>query len=334
MSISYKPYRMLRDRMAKMAAPLVSKKVRRMNPDDFLKYVINVSIGSQRMLASMDSNILVDEEMYVEEGCRAYFPESPALLEMLWRAKMDVTLDDLDLTRLPKVFSIAWPRTEIDGAPLIGCMVSIYANKERVGPVARFGQRYFGHPLELVTDGVVSDDEIGIHITYPEEKPLREMPAMYRCSIPNKWLKECLSGDVNFDKKLSTYRNPRFLAMSLSEQENHQQYVMAKLVTHLLVYMQACPDMISEGYPEGRKAREFSSRYAGKVKPTILGAPAGLTGTHASPDAHWRNAHFRSYPKRKDGTKKKGIVAVRGTMVNADVDPATVKEDELEVSIR
>ena len=332
--VVYKHYRTLRDRLAKMVAPFVPKKIRRASPDNYMKFVMKETLSMRGMMATLDSNILVDEESYIENGCRAYFPESLALLEMLWRAKMDVDLEDLDLSLIPDTFSVVWPRMEIEGAPLIGCMVSIYPNIDRAKVVARFGQRYFGHPLKLVTTTDIPDDEIGIHISYAgEKKAVGDCPPMHRCSIPNSFLRDCLRGGASFDAKLRTYRNRAFQAMDLIEEESHQQYVISRLVIHLLVYMQACPEMIADGYPEGRKAREFGSKYCGKMKPTILRAPMGLRGIHASPEAHWRNPHFRSYPRRRDGNKRKGIVAVKGTMVNADIDPRTVKDDKLEVTI-
>jgi hypothetical protein len=124
----------------------------------------------------------------------------------------------------------------------------------------------------------------------------------------------------------SPLKNVMIGVMDLEPHEVHQQYVMARLVVCLLIYMQACPEHVHSGLPEGRKEREFSSPY---FTPDwhVIGAPSGLKGEHASPCVHWRMWHFRSYPLRKDGTRKKGAVFVKGTMVNADVDPVTVDDE-------
>jgi hypothetical protein len=51
-----------------------------------------------------------------------------------------------------------------------------------------------------------------------------------------------------------------------------------------------------------------------------------MHGTHGSPIAHLRTWYFRSYPVKKDGTRKDGVVFVNATMVNADVEPVTAEE--------
>ena len=41
---------------------------------------------------------------------------------------------------------------------------------------------------------------------------------------------------------------------------------------------------------------------------------------------HLRTWYFRSYPIKKDGTRKNGVVFVRSTVVNAEVDPVTIED--------
>ena len=114
----------------------------------------------------------------------------------------------------------------------------------------------------------------------------------------------------------------------LNEEEVHRQYVHLRLLLNLMVYATACPEAVYKGWPV-----EFGTAPAfHKCDPTVLGSPIpkGLDrgGTHASPIPHWRNPYFRQYPRRPDGTRKKGIVFVHGGMVNATLDPTTVKEKE------
>jgi len=97
---------------------------------------------------------------------------------------------------------------------------------------------------------------------------------------------------------------------------------MIKSVVHLSVYMTAYPDSVADGYPE------MINRYEvpiGKPRPHVIGG-RHFARTHDSPRGHWRSWHFRSYPRKKDGTKKAGLVSVRGTMVNPRETPHTVKE--------
>jgi hypothetical protein len=103
-------------------------------------------------------------------------------------------------------------------------------------------------------------------------------------------------------------------------------FVVSRLAIRLMVYMRACENKVVEGYPEGKHARDFGTKWTG-LTPMIIHHPSGLIrNEHGSPEAHWRDWHFRSYPRRKDGTKKLGVVYVSGTVVNAELDPITVRE--------
>jgi hypothetical protein len=313
----YVMYRTLMDRWAKMFAKTLPKKVRKQHRDDFLKFVMQTAWQVPHIAATIESNVLIDEEAYLERGCRVYFPDNPALLEMLWKARMNVDLEDLDLEKLPSAFGVAWPRCEIDGVQLRGCLVSIASNEQRAKVAARFGRKYLGRHLGLTSSSDIPFSEVGVHVTYmgdnidgPHTAPV------YRCALPNSYVRDCMMSASNFKTFLEERRcddKTWDLSMKLDDEEARAQYVITRLSIRLLVYMQACPEMVHEGYPDGRKAREFSSPNLGKVKPVRLNSP--LHGTHASPSAHWRNPHFRSYPRKRDGSKKKGIVCVKGTVV-------------------
>ena len=100
----------------------------------------------------------------------------------------------------------------------------------------------------------------------------------------------------------------------INEEERKTQQALFKLVLGMLVYMTAMPDKICDGWPVG----------VGSTKITRRNIATTIGGTHCSPESHWRNAHFRSYPVRKNGERKNGIVFVRGTVVNMNADPKTV----------
>jgi hypothetical protein len=90
--------------------------------------------------------------------------------------------------------------------------------------------------------------------------------------------------------------------------------------------MKACPELIREGYPGGKNHKAFESRWD-EFSPRVIGMPARMTAdTHISPITHLRTWYFRSYPVRRNGTRKNGVVFVSSTVVNADVDPKTVVE--------
>jgi hypothetical protein len=338
--MGYEPYRMVRDRAAKLIAGHFPKKTWKADRSKFMEFVIRQMMDMPSPTKLMDHNIMVDEEMYVRDGCRMVFPESLALLEMLWRANMDVDMSDIDWSLLPPVFSIAWPSGVIDGEELRGCLVAVVTPNERHREAVKAVRKYVdshtpeGAKLSEIVN--LADpkrgDERGFYLTHlaPDE---HTDEAVYRCMIPEEDLKKCIGTEEEFDSVMRDYndvdrRRLEILGFSLDPKEGRAQYVMARLVIRLLVYMQACPDMVHEGYPTRKGENNYRSTFSGAVKGKIIGVPEGLAREHASPSTHWRQWHFRTYPRRKDGTKRKGIVAVRGTIVNADVDPVTAEVRE------
>lgn len=324
----YLPYKTVRESTRKIVARQYPKKERKKRRDTILKDAIRKVLLFPGMLQTMEANILMDEEAYVERGCRMYFPESAALLEMLWGgARMDLDLADLDMDRIPPVFSVAWPKCEIDGAQMRGCLVVIMTGNQYNELCSRFGRRYLGSDIARVKlVDRIPDDILGLHLTYwqPQEKG---DPMLVRCCVPDTGIKECFSSESGYREFMESFGNLRLLgAVGLDEQETHQNYVMSKLVLRLMVYMQACPEHVHYGLPDGHKDRDFKSPYE-EITTCRVGVPAGLVGTYASPSVHWRTWHFRSYPVRKNGTKRKGAVFVKGTVVNADVDPQTVEDE-------
>lgn len=327
--IVYLPYRPLRDRFWSTISHTVPKKQRRMEKTSVMREVIGQCLSVPGATSTLEANALVDEESYFEEGCPMFFPESPALLEMLWRSKMQLKLNDLDMTRIPVSFSIAWPRCEIAKAQMEGCLVSIQDGHQHSALLGKFGMKYFGYPLSVDPSSVrFSEDEMSLRITYFGQKGGALGVPLLRCCIPSSVLERTLGDESAYDgfMRESDLKDVMLGVLDLDKEEEHQQFVMARLVLCLLIYMQACPEHVRNGLPDGRKEREFCSPYS-DIDWKIIGAPSGLKGKHASPSSHWRTWHFRSYPLRKDGTKKKGAVYVNATMVNAEVDPVTVDND-------
>ena len=333
--IVYLPYRTVRHKTWQAVRKRIPKKQRKRHKDDAMTAAIGrVLLGVPGMMATLETNVLVDEEAYIENGSRMYFPESPAMLEMLWRAKMKVGLEDLDMSLIPPAFSVAWPRCEIEGAELHGCLVAIMTGHQYNDLCKRFGKKYLGREAERhKLTGRTSDDVPGLHISYWGDV-INGEPMLVRTAVPGTFLTKCLQSEGDYSEYMDSFGKFHLLGtIDLDEKDRYQNYVMAKLIIHMLVYMQACPDQVHHGIPDGHKHREFSGPYD-SISPTRVRAPVSLQGTHASPSVHWRSWHFRSYPRRKDGTKRKGAIKIAGTLVNAEgVDPETVEDEALRARI-
>jgi hypothetical protein len=315
-------YRELREHMGYVLRKTsgVSKKKLRKAGADPVSTAMKMFFEMPQSGMTLDAAILSDEEDYICQGRRVYIPQNKALVEMLWRSKMDVELADLD--SFPRCFSVAWPQhTVIDGVELPGCLVWFGRQRERE-ELAKLMEKWIGMPTKLVSGGgyQTPPDEYGFHLVFGEGSGVDRW--YMRVSIPQSWLSECLRSVENLQDKLGDYKSP--YVNTLTPEERHRQFVLTKSVINLMVYATACPEAISSGWPEGVGS---SPNTRGRM-PTTLASPLPKNfehqgGTHASPEPHFRNPHFRRYPLR-NGKRKKGIVFVSGCLVNAEIDPKTV----------
>lgn len=321
--------------MLRMASSAFDKRERRRG--DFPKMVIReVLESSPELLDTMDIRILAEEVSWGGSGYPMYFTESAGLVGMLWRSKVNVRVEDLELDRMPRAFAISWPKCEIDGVQPVGCLIWWGDGDEWMEANNRMLKEYVRPeilkmiPASYLNGKGMADNRLGIHMSFcREDEMAKKMGAgdnsYYRVSAPHDLLEVGLSSQDNFEATFSMKLGGSNV-IGLSAEEIHIQYVTLKLALRLLVYMRACPEYVHSGYPGGKNRRAYEGRWD-EFSPKVVGAPERLMmGTHESPIAHMRNWHFRSYPTKADGTKRKGVVFVNATVVNADadIDPITV----------
>lgn len=318
----YNFYRELREHMGYVLRKTsgVSKKKLRKSGADPVSTAMKMFFGMPQAGMTLDAAILADEEDYIHHGRRVYVPQGKALVEMLWRSRMDIGM--ADLTEFPRGFSVAWPKgCVIDGVELPGCLVWFGKQSDRELVAAMMG-KWTGVPTELRPTGkhISGPEEYGFHLSFGQGSGVDRW--YMRVSIPEEWIAECLKSAEDLDKKLGRYALP--YSVKLTPEEWHKQYVTVRSVINLMVYATACPDAVLPGWPEG----VGSSPNTKGRDPSLLASPVvkgHQGGSHSSPEPHFRNPHFRRYPMR-NGSRKKGIVFVSGCVVNAGVDPKTVKE--------
>ena len=321
----YKVYESVRGEMYRLAKKTVTKEERR--KPGFVNDLVTEFMSMGGSNRTLDAATLADETDWLDGGCRTYFPESEALVQVLWRSKMDVTLEDLDLPSFPRAFAVAWPDMEIDGVKLAGCLAWWGKAEDRLETMRKFGTRYMGGPARPI--GTFEDpEELALHVSYRGSERVMGTAPTLRCSVPSKCLRACLKSDDEFRANLGMYKCPELVgAMDLSEAETRQQYVVVKSLIHLMVYLKARPDSVREGWPDGRNQRDLMPTWMKSPRPSVVTCP-GLE--RDSPSAHWRTWHFRTYPTKRDGTKRDGLVFVSGTMVNAEMkEPRTVELVEM-----
>lgn len=267
---------------------------------------------------TLDTLIIAEEFQYEELGRPVYIPENKALLEMLWRSKMDVTMDDI--SEFPRCFTISWPaKTNISGIRLIGCMVWFGPQEEREGLVHYLNPYVHTGIKWKVTGKKVSDQERVLHLSFGRGSGLNRWYT--RVSMPQSWMNECLQSAESMNEIIGSYDLPT--SIKLSKDEQREQFVILKLCLRLMVYATAFPEALIRKWPDDIASPNERN---GK-SPNMLKSPEQanfVNGSHASPIPHFRNMHFRQYPIRKDGTRKPGIVTVTGHLVNATMNPTTV----------
>ena len=326
----YSIYNPLKSEMVRQASPAFDKRERKRAdfPQSVVRHVLNLKPA---LLQTLEARILMDEVAWTESGHTMYFPDSSELLDMLWRAKVDVRVEDLGLEKFPRAFAFAWPKCLVDGVQPKGCLIWFGDAKDRLHAVDRFEGYYFKtHEWKKDGPSTLPDDQpLGIHMsTRLANPPGSVVPSAYaRASIPENLFKQGLSSDKDFERCFKTYTNPILVGViPLTPEEAHILYVTFKLAMRMLVYMQACPDCVKVGFPGGKNRKAFEGRWD-NFTPNVIGSPARLTsGEHGSPISHMRSWFFRSYPVKKDGKRRNGVVFVRATVVNAEVGPMTVEE--------
>lgn len=289
----------------------------------FIESLISEAMQTS-MSQSLEAGILIDEDDYVANHCRVYFPADSNLLHMLWKAKMDVTLSDI--AEFPRAFTIAWPDDiEIEGQKLCGCLVWWGTAKERRELNTRFGNKYLnGNFLPWNPKTPLRDDQRILSISYHQTDPTMGGEIMaYRCVVPDEKLALCLKSPEEMKSAIGELG--ALMTLSLTDEERKQQFIMLKLALHLMVYATACPQAILPGWPDKYREHDVSKGWMKDFTPIRLASPIRHR-EGSSPETHWRNWHFRQYPIKKDGSRQKGLVFVTGCLVNADVDPQTVIE--------
>jgi hypothetical protein len=282
---------------------------------------------------SINAAVLVDEFEWERRGHPIYFVQDESLVHMLWKAKMALEVEDLG--ELPKSFVVAWPKgIVVNGQKLRSFLVTICSRNERQVTADRFGDKYLdSQHAELVSppgEKLVDNDAICLHMAYSDiGEQSAQRAAFYRFSMPGKFVSDCLKSSEDMHETLGTYGKGLIpYSLPLNADDWKTQYTYAKLVTHLLVYMRACPDAVRQGWPDQFKPRDISGPWKRQAKPTGIGLPTGFRQSHGhgSPEPHWRTWYFRRHPRRRDGTRKSGPVFVHGTVVGREVDPHTVIE--------
>ena len=334
----YVPYTYMTDRIANSVRKETGVSKKEARGMDFANKAIRLSyeISPPSFLDSMDTQILIDESSHIHSKRLTVFPEGTRLLDALRRSKLHIDPQDFKLPA--ETVMVAFPSGyQINGRQAPGCLVSmrgIDAFKRRVQtfseeclPVGtpKIGSSFLHNPGRRI-----------FHVIYcmPDESSYCGI-AYYMFSAPPEWLEALLVSSPNVDEFKAKLQNGideecagdgLKWALEMEKEENEFQFHLVRLLVTLFVYLEAFPKCLKDGLPDGIKAPK--GRYTPCSQGMTLPEPEAVKppegGTHASPCEHLRAAHFRSYPRRKDGTRSsKELIPIAATWVNARIDAKT-----------
>jgi len=242
---------------------------------------------------------LMEEWEWFCAGKHMYFPV-PGLLEKILDAKMEVDPDSLMFPEHP--FILAVP-SEVG---MRSVLVSRHSLDGRRTLATTFSED-IGIPVDL---DIGIDGGWSLYLTELFEHKDTGAVEMLRFGCRKDHLTEVLNSNtaeqvMSLVGSLSEH-DPDCL--DLSSMEIDAQRKMLTIVCRLLVYMTTFPDAVRDGFP----SREAEHLAGVRRKGRTLGERHFPKN---GPKAHFRRWHFRSYPLRKDGSRKPGIVFVSESMV-------------------
>jgi len=329
----YQIYRTFSDRLAKElrrqlqedkreARQLLGRPLKAVDHEELCDLAVKLQIQgllehSTGQVLPLEVAVLIEEWQYRQAGRHVYFP-LPGLLDALYDSKMEV--DPAAFIAPRNLFSLAIPQGElVGGLPLPPFLAACCTCEEKQAMTERFNRSKAAYTaLALQTDAQPGTQSLFVTNNGNNH--------VVRCSLPLRLLPIILQNPAGEDREgeflhslLGNYDGVPGV-VPLSSEESRIHYRLVKSIVHLTLYMQAFPASVKEGYPE-QFVDNGSSGYRGWSPHTV-----GSSHFHAergSPIGHWRRKHFRSYPLRRDGGRKAGLVEVKGTWVNPD-SPHTV----------
>jgi len=252
-----------------------------------------------------DCHILLNEMWWRDAGMPTIIVEDPRLLEMMYRAKVEIVPEAINV---PGLIAFGFPRgVELDGIAIDGCMFGELDVQESRDYATRKFVEVTGRAPNFVPTGAYDPLQHN-----PEGKAFY-VTSMVKEQIGQSYLRTwfrkpdaahvCDDGWVE-----ANLANDKWLI----DREYKQQRVYFKLLYALCIYMQAFPDAVEHRGPEGVIINPPPNGF--KSLQTL----AMSHQIHTSPHMHYRRWHFRTlhderFRRNPDGTAR--VVFVRDAIV-------------------
>lgn len=251
---------------------------------------------------STDLLNLMEEQEWETSGRHVYFPV-PGLLDKLLSARMEVTAESLVFP--PHPFVLAIP----SGTSIRSALVCRHTNEDRESMSRQFCE-YTGLSVGLAPTDRPKWSMFMTQMFRTCGTGVDARMEGYRFGCRDDQVQAILEAETpeQVSAVVGSLREHDPSCLTLESHETESQMLLMRAVTRLLVYMTTFPDAVRDGFPS-REAEHLSGMYR---KAKTLGEKHFPRN---APSAHYRRWHFRSYPLRKDGSRKPGVLFVNESMV-------------------
>lgn len=264
--------------------------------DFFLKYFQSHYDGTPIDNEARICALYVEYEWW-RKGCSTVFINSPEIVNLVYNARYDVDIDNLDVPN--GVTSFSFPDgIEIEGILLRPILLSI----------------------QNINDSLANKR---FSLWDKDEDDFKSVSVVHRQGFALPGI-----SSVGTQKNLV-----KSLRGDFGDQDHHTSTfykVMTKVAVGLSIYMKAFPNALRDGFPIDMKDRDI--RISTTNSPFILTLDKSIqtsSGTHSSPVMHWRKGHFKTlrherFRRNPDGSYK--IIYVHDAIVNGRIDPKTLEK--------
>jgi hypothetical protein len=265
-------------------------------------------------LPPLEAAVLLDENIWCREGRHIFFPV-PGLLPRLYRAKIDVTVDEFRMPRSSFIFALPADETFGDMA-LPSCLVGCWDWATKQKHVHWLEEQFGMLPVHYSSD---STGGSSLFFSVLD----RQAATAIRWSIPLARLAPVLAcgpdSPEEFEQVIGLYP-AEMGSLPVARDEQRMQYRLTKLLAALCIYLRACPDALVDGVPppaQGLVPRFSKGHEVGRKH---------IDAERNRPIGHWREWHFRRYPLQRNGSRREGVVFVTGAWVSGREQLHTVNE--------
>ena len=341
----YRTYQFYTDSILRLNRNTLNIPKKQLKKKDSIYKVIQDQIAKNPdFINSMTFLVLAEEHDWLQYSDKPIiFPKDPALLEMIGRAKIDSK--GLQLEPLWDSYLLSFPKDYlIAGQKIDGCMITHQTFSARGDMINRLLTGSGHDPVQTYDPniGITGRDEVIFTLTYPAlfDTPgsSHQQKGLSRVVMSQSQMNHILSSESaeDYGARLGNLPTRDQREFALTSEDKELQFEIMKIVTKLLVYVQALGDeVLREGYPSNTRPNIEGGVIEGRAKDFTISSITSKSSNISVSDkeVHYRAWHFRTLTHDKfyktddwkDRPRGSRVVFIKDTMVGEKIDPYTLE---------